>query len=79
MQEGVPLGQGAPGMHPESKVYVLGLSPNAGRLSVRLRVEESLGDFTPHFQEHWTDLKLEPPSHPGPRAHRRRRRAARPA
>jgi CRISPR-associated protein Csd1 len=66
MEEGIPLGQAAPTMHPESKVYVLGLSPNAARLSVRFWVEQSLGDFTQHFQQHWADLKLEPPQHPWP-------------
>jgi CRISPR-associated protein Csd1 len=64
MQEGIPLGQAAPEMHPDSRVYVLGLSPNAARLSVRFWVEQSLGDFTQHFQQHWMDLKLDPPPHP---------------
>jgi CRISPR-associated protein Csd1 len=66
MQEGMPLGQAAPEMDRESKVYVLGLSPNAARLSVRFWVEQSLGDFTQHFQQHWMDLQLEPLPHPWP-------------
>jgi CRISPR-associated protein Csd1 len=66
MQEGIPLGQAAPEMHPESKVYVLGLSPNAARLSVRFWVEQSLADFTQHFQQHWKDLTLDPQPHPWP-------------
>jgi CRISPR-associated protein Csd1 len=53
-------------MHVDSRVYVLGLSPNAARLSVRFWVEQSLADFTRHFQQHWADLKLEPPPHPWP-------------
>lgn len=66
MQDGVPLGQAAPEMHIESRVYVLGLSPNAARLSVRFWVEQSLTDFTQHFQQHWADLRLDPPPHPWP-------------
>src|ERR1700733_4116133 len=61
MQEGTPLGQAAPNMDPASRVYVLGLSPNAARLSVRFWVEQSPGEFTQHFQQHWMDLKLDPP------------------
>jgi CRISPR-associated protein Csd1 len=45
---------------------VLGLSPNAARLSVRFWVEQSLGDFAQHFQQHWEDLKLDPKPHPWP-------------
>jgi len=66
MQDGVPLGQAAPEMDPKSRVYVLGLSPNAARLSVRFWVEQRLDEFTQHFQQHWLDLKLEPPPHPWP-------------
>jgi CRISPR-associated protein Csd1 len=61
MQDGIPLRRLGADLHPESRVYVLGLSPNAARLSVRFWVEQSFDDFTRHFQEHWFDLKLEPP------------------
>lgn len=66
MQDGMPLREAAPGLDPASRVYVLGLSPNAARLSVRFWVEQSLADFTRHFQQHWADLKLDPPPHPWP-------------
>ena len=45
---------------------VLGLSPNAARLSVRFWVEQSLEDFARHFQLHWEDLNLDPKPHPWP-------------
>lgn len=61
MQDGIPLRDLGADLHPESRVYVLGLSPNAARLSVRFWVEQSFAEFTRHFQEHWLDLKLEPP------------------
>ncbi len=66
MQEGKPLREAAPAMDPESRVYVLGLSPNAARLSVRFWMEQSLGDFAQHFQQHWADLQLDPKPHPWP-------------
>lgn len=53
-------------MHLDSRVYVLGLSPNAARLSVRFWVEQSLTDFTQHFQQHWTDLMIDPLPYPWP-------------
>ena len=42
------------------RVYVLGLSPNAARLSVRFWHVGSLGELAGHFQRHWQDLRLEP-------------------
>jgi CRISPR-associated protein Csd1 len=60
MQEGVPLRDLGADLHPDSRVYVLGLSPNAARLSVRFWVDQSFAALTRHFQEHWLDLKLEP-------------------
>jgi CRISPR-associated protein Csd1 len=66
MQDGTPLRDAAPELDPASRVYVLGLSPNAARLSVRFWVEQSLADFTRHFQQHWADLTLDPIPHPWP-------------
>ena len=51
---------------PKSRVYVLGLSPNVARLSVRFWVEQSFADFTTHFQQHWQDLRLDPAPFPAP-------------
>jgi CRISPR-associated protein Csd1 len=42
------------------RIYVLGLSPNAARLSVRFWYVGSLGELAGHFQAHWKDLRLEP-------------------
>lgn len=67
MQDGEPLSNAAlPEMDRESHVYVLGLSPNAARLSVRYWVDQSLADFTRHFQQHWADMRLEPQPRPWP-------------
>lgn len=66
MQEGVPLGKAGPHFDPATRVCVLGLSPNAARLSVRFWVEQSFADFARHFQQHWEDLRLEPQPRPWP-------------
>jgi CRISPR-associated protein Csd1 len=42
------------------RIYVLGLSPNAARLSVRFWSVGSLGELAGHFQDHWRDLRLDP-------------------
>jgi CRISPR-associated protein Csd1 len=62
LEDGIPLTEASAGtnLNSATRVYVLGLSPNAARLSVRFWVEQTLGDFTAHFQEHWSDLMLEP-------------------
>lgn len=62
LEDGIPLTEASAGtgLHPDSRVYVLGLSPNAARLSVRFWVEQSFRDFTKNFQQHWCDLRLEP-------------------
>ena len=66
METGTPLRDADPGMDPGTRVYVLGLSPNAARLSVRFWVEQSLADFARHFQHHWQDLRLDPVPQPWP-------------
>lgn len=61
MQAGRPLVEAAPNVDPATRVYVLGLSPNAARLSVRFWVDQTLGDLAARFAEHWADLRLDPP------------------
>jgi CRISPR-associated protein Csd1 len=62
MEQGQPLSQAAGdmGIDPQWRVSVLGLSPNAARLSVRFWSETSLATFTRNFQHHWEDLHIEP-------------------
>ena len=61
MAKGRPIEQAAPAIDPGTRFYVLGLSPNAARLSVRFWHETTFGDLARRFQEHWRDLRLEPP------------------
>jgi CRISPR-associated protein Csd1 len=46
----------------KTRFYVLGLSPNAARLSVRFYQESTLGDMIEHAHEHFRDLLIEPHS-----------------
>ena len=43
---------------PATPFYLLGLSPNAGRLSVRFWRESTLGEFVSHAHRHYADLEI---------------------
>jgi CRISPR-associated protein Csd1 len=47
-------------LDPASKMFVLGLSPNASRLSVRYWFTGSLGEFAKRLSQHYDDLAIEP-------------------
>jgi CRISPR-associated protein Csd1 len=52
----------------ETPFYILGLSPNAARISVRFWLQSSLGEFVEQLRLHFTDLALvhapHEPDHP---------------
>ena len=55
------LGQGKPvadGVDPRTPFYILGLAPNAARLSVRFFLRDSFGRFLDHIERHYRDLKI---------------------
>ena len=60
MAHGVPLEQAAPDIDPGTRYYVLGLGPNAARLSVRFWHQGTLGELSGRFREHWQDIRLDP-------------------
>ncbi|RWR14217.1 type I-C CRISPR-associated protein Cas8c/Csd1 [Paenirhodobacter populi] len=49
-----------PRFHPDTRVYVLGLAPNAARLSVRFWLPGTLGDFTRNLARFHEDMRLDP-------------------
>ncbi len=49
-----------PRFAPETRVYILGLSPNAARLSVRFWLPGRLGEFTRNVARFHQDLRIEP-------------------
>lgn len=66
-----PLADAAPGVREDTRFYVLGLAPNAARLSVRFWHEDTIGGFARRIGEHWKDLSLSPePWRTPPSAHR---------
>lgn len=57
---GQPLREQDPGLNDEAQIYVLGLAPNASRLSIRYWETGSLQSFAQRMAQHYQDLGLEP-------------------
>jgi CRISPR-associated protein Csd1 len=57
---GRPLRDIDPRLHEATRVYVLGLSPNASRLSIRFWEVGTLGSFVQHLARHEQDMRIEP-------------------
>lgn len=53
-------GTGDPRLDPATRVFLLGLAPNAARLSVRFWHPGSFGDFARNVQRFWDDLTIAP-------------------
>ena len=60
MAQGRPLARIDPGLEPDTRFHVLGLAPNAARLSIRLWQAGTLETFAARFTEHYQDLLIEP-------------------
>jgi CRISPR-associated protein Csd1 len=58
--QGIPLKELRPDLNPATKFYVLGISPNAARLSIRFWYATTLGEIAQHIGQHYQDLRLEP-------------------
>ena len=58
--KGRPLPAIDPDLVPTTQMYVLGLSPNASRLSIRFWQAGTLDFFTQKISQHYLDLHLEP-------------------
>lgn len=58
--KGRPLTDIDPGLAPATRIYVLGLAPNASRLSIRFWQADTLGVFTERLAQHERDLRIEP-------------------
>ena len=58
------IARGEPHATPElpsgTRLHILGLAANVGRLSVRLWHVDTLGGFARRIVEHWEDLRIEP-------------------
>lgn len=60
VSRGQPLRELDPGLNDDAQIYVLGLAPNASRLSIRYWETGSLQTFAHRMAQHFEDLKLEP-------------------
>ena len=60
VNEGRPLRELTPLLEDGTRIFVLGLAPNASRLSVRFWETETLAGFARRLADHFNDLRLEP-------------------
>ncbi|MFZ6763744.1 type I-C CRISPR-associated protein Cas8c/Csd1 [Pseudoroseomonas sp. WGS1072] len=60
LSEGRPLREMDPRLDEDVRFHVLGLSPNAARLSVRFWLSDSFGAFARCLARHYQDLAIEP-------------------
>ncbi|PAU77165.1 type I-C CRISPR-associated protein Cas8c/Csd1 [Halomonas salipaludis] len=60
ISEGRPLAELNPMLEPGTQFFVLGLAPNAARLSVRFWHVDSLVHLAHHYAQHYFDLRIEP-------------------
>lgn len=59
--KGVPLKDIEPDLAEGVRFFVLGLSPNAARLSVRFYFEDNFGKLTGNYQRFLSDMAIKPP------------------
>ena len=59
-EKGRPLSEVAPNVREDTRFYVLGLAPNAARISIRFWYRETIGELARRIREHFYDLRLEP-------------------
>lgn len=48
-------------LNPGTRFYILGLAPNAARLSVRFWYDGTFGNLERRIREHWQDMAITPP------------------
>ncbi|MGY6277155.1 type I-C CRISPR-associated protein Cas8c/Csd1 [Methylomonas sp. MgM2] len=58
--QGIPLKELRPDLDPATKFFILGLSPNAARLSIRFWYATTLDELTRRIGQHYHDLRMEP-------------------
>ena len=60
LAEGRLLSAAHPEIDERTRFFVLGLAPNAARISVRFWHEDNIGALVRRVGEHWQDLRIEP-------------------
>lgn len=62
LHEGEPIDLDGIELDPEQKFCILGLAPNAARLSIRFFYEDHFGNILSHLQEHYNRMEIVRPS-----------------
>jgi CRISPR-associated protein Csd1 len=65
IRQGKPLVQFAPDLSKGVRFYVLGLAPNAARISIRFWLEDDFGKLMEHYQRFLDDMRIEPKDRSG--------------
>ncbi|MDP4034214.1 MAG: type I-C CRISPR-associated protein Cas8c/Csd1 [Pseudorhodobacter sp.] len=65
IQQGTALAKVAPELAEGVRFHILGLAPNAARLSVRFHYEDDFGKLVENYQNHLDNLRLDPPPRDG--------------
>ncbi len=60
LAQGRPLAEISPDIDPSTRFYLLGLAPNASRISIRFWLDSSFGELAQRIGEHFQDLALDP-------------------
>ena len=63
LQRGEPFDYHGVSLDYENPFYILGLAPNAARLSVRFFLQANFGDFLQNVKRHMEDMKIIKPSY----------------
>lgn len=58
--QGRPFQDIAPDVDPGTRFFVLGLAPNAARLSIRYWLHSSMGELGQCLSDHWADMQITP-------------------
>jgi CRISPR-associated protein Csd1 len=65
IRQGQPLATAAPELAEGVRFYVLGLAPNAARLSIRFYFEDDFGAIAANYQRFLAEMRIEPPPRDG--------------
>ncbi|WP_370676834.1 type I-C CRISPR-associated protein Cas8c/Csd1 [Pleomorphomonas sp. PLEO] len=65
IKAGEPLSKVAPELADGVRFYVLGLAPNAARLSIRFYYDKDFGTLAENYRRYVEDMRLEPPPRDG--------------
>jgi len=60
VSQGRPFKDIAPDVDPNTRFFVLGLAPNAARLSIRYWLDSNMGELGRCLSEHWADMQISP-------------------